>query len=68
MENLERAVVEVFGGCNYKCQMCPQTTGRGKDWTRKMTFDMFEDILDQLAQLVTYGKCTTGVETMTRTM
>jgi MoaA/NifB/PqqE/SkfB family radical SAM enzyme len=46
--DLERAVVEVFGGCNYKCQMCPQTTGRGKDWTRKMPFDMFEDILDQL--------------------
>ena len=46
--NLERAVVEVFGGCNYKCQMCPQTTGRGKDWTRKMPMDMFVDILDQL--------------------
>jgi hypothetical protein len=45
--NLERAVVEVFGGCNYKCQMCPQTTGRGKDWTRKMPLDMFEDIVDQ---------------------
>ena len=46
--NLERAVVEVFGGCNYKCQMCPQTTGRGKEWTRKMPFEMFENILDQL--------------------
>lgn len=46
--DLERAVVEVFGGCNYKCEMCPQTTGRGKEWTRKMPFDMFENILDQL--------------------
>lgn len=46
---LERAVIEVFGGCNYKCQMCPQTSGRGKDWTRKMPFDMFTDILDQLS-------------------
>ena len=43
--DLERAVVEVFGGCNYKCQMCPQTTGRGKEWTRKMPFEMFENIL-----------------------
>src|SRR6056297_2040222 len=46
--NLERAVVEVFGGCNYKCQMCPQTTGRGSEWTRKMSLDMFIEILDQL--------------------
>ena len=46
--NLERAVVEVFGGCNYSCEMCPQTTGRGASWTRKMSLHMFEDILDQL--------------------
>lgn len=45
---LERAVIEVFGGCNYSCQMCPQTWGRGKDWTRKMPLEMFENILDQL--------------------
>lgn len=45
---LGRAVVEVFGGCNYTCQMCPQTWGRGKDWTRKMPLDLFENILKQL--------------------
>ena len=45
---LERAVIEVAGGCNYTCQMCPQTTGRGKEWTRKMSLDMFIEILDQL--------------------
>jgi len=28
--------------------MCPQTTGRGKEWTRKMPLDMFVNILDQL--------------------
>jgi radical SAM protein with 4Fe4S-binding SPASM domain len=28
--------------------MCPQTGGRGKNWTRKMSLDMFEDILEQL--------------------
>ena len=34
---LQRAVIEVFGGCNYTCQMCPQSDpGRGKDFTRKM--------------------------------
>jgi uncharacterized Fe-S cluster-containing radical SAM superfamily protein len=45
---LERAVIEIFGGCNYTCKMCPQTTGRGKEWVRKMPFDLFESILDQL--------------------
>lgn len=46
--NLERAVIEVFGGCNYSCDMCPQSTGRGKDWTRKMPLQLFKSILDQL--------------------
>ena len=23
--NLKRVVMEVFGGCNYTCQMCPQS-------------------------------------------
>ena len=41
--------MEVFGGCNYTCQMCPQTNpGRGKSWTRKMPLEQFEKILDQI--------------------
>lgn len=47
--DLQRAVIEVFGGCNYTCQMCPQTNpGRGKEWTRKMPLPLFEKILDEL--------------------
>ena len=46
--NLERAVVEVFGGCNYSCKMCPQSTGREKDFLKKMPLPLFEKILDQL--------------------
>lgn len=46
---LERAVVEVFGGCNYTCQMCPQSNpGRGRDWTRKMPLTLFKKILDEI--------------------
>ena len=48
--NLQRAVVEVFGGCNYSCEMCPQATGRGSNWTRKMPLELFEDVLDQVSQ------------------
>jgi MoaA/NifB/PqqE/SkfB family radical SAM enzyme len=52
LENLklERAVIEVFGGCNYTCKMCPQGTeiGREKHFLRKMPLSMFENILDQI--------------------
>ena len=47
--DLKRVVMEVFGGCNYTCQMCPQTNpGRGKSFTRKMPVSEFERILDQI--------------------
>jgi wyosine [tRNA(Phe)-imidazoG37] synthetase (radical SAM superfamily) len=46
---LQRVVMEVFGGCNYTCQMCPQSNpGRGKNFTRKMPLDKFKKILDDL--------------------
>jgi len=46
---LQRIVMEVFGGCNYTCQMCPQSNpGRGKNFTRKMPLDEFEKILDKI--------------------
>ena len=47
--DLKRIVMEVFGGCNYTCQMCPQTNpGRGKSFTRKMPLKEFERILDEI--------------------
>ena len=46
---LERAVIEVAGGCNYSCQMCPQQdNGRGWEFTKMMPLSQFEDILDQI--------------------
>lgn len=46
---LQRIVMEVFGGCNYTCQMCPQSNpGRGKNFTRKMPLTEFNKILDQI--------------------
>ena len=45
----QRVVMEVFGGCNYTCQMCPQTSpGRGSNFTRKMPLTQFKNILDQI--------------------
>jgi len=57
--NLKRVLMEVFGGCNYTCQMCPQSTGRGKDFTRKMPLSLFQDVLDKLVPK--YGKPVIGL-------
>jgi len=47
--NLKRVVMEVFGGCNYTCKMCPQSSpGRGANFTRKMSLNTFEKILDKI--------------------
>ena len=46
---LQRVVMEVFGGCNYTCQMCPQThPGRGKQFTRKCLLKILKKILDDI--------------------
>ena len=42
---IDRAVIEVNGGCNYSCTMCPQdmrTGGRHKDFLKKMSIEEFE--------------------------
>ena len=47
MYEIDRAVIEVNGGCNYTCAMCPQTTpegktgARGKDWLKKMPLENY---------------------------
>ena len=44
-DNIKRAVIEVNGGCNYSCQMCPQSIpGRSKDFLKKMNIKMFQNI------------------------
>jgi len=50
---IDRAVIEVNGGCNYSCSMCPQdvrTGGRHKDFLKKMSLQEFEDNVADCAQ------------------
>lgn len=50
---IDRAVIEVNGGCNYSCSMCPQdvrTGGRHKGFLKKMSLKEFEDNVADCAQ------------------
>lgn len=48
---IERAVIELNGGCNYSCAMCPQTNpGRSKNFLKKMPLEQFKDIVTQCTE------------------
>ena len=50
---IDRAVIEVNGGCNYSCTMCPQdmrTGGRHKDFLKKMSIEEFEENVKDCAK------------------
>lgn len=51
MMHIDRAVIEINGGCNYSCKMCPQSSpGREQSFLRKMPLTQFEDIVAQCAE------------------
>lgn len=57
---LQRVVIEIFGGCNYSCKMCPQANpGRETSFLRKMPLSQFENILDQI---MPYGRPVINLE------
>jgi MoaA/NifB/PqqE/SkfB family radical SAM enzyme len=48
---IDRAVIEVNGGCNYSCDMCPQSSpGRSKNFLKKMPLDLFEKVVAECAE------------------
>ena len=42
--------LELNGGCNYKCEMCPQADGREKPFLKKLPFDTFKKTVDDALQ------------------
>jgi len=50
---IDRAVIEIVGGCNYSCTMCPQDLrvgGRDKGFRRMMKLDEFEGYVADCAK------------------
>ena len=45
--------MEVFGGCNLACPMCPQgmENGREKDFKKSLTEDLFKKIVNEAIPL-----------------
>ena len=48
---IKHASVEINGGCNYACPMCPQTSGREKAFLKKLPLATYRNIVSQLAEL-----------------
>lgn len=51
--HIDRAVIEVVGGCNYSCSMCPQDLregGRDKGFRRMMKLEEFESYVSDCAK------------------
>ena len=42
--------LELNGGCNYKCEMCPQTEGRERSFLKKLPPTILSKILDDALQ------------------
>ena len=42
--------LELNGGCNYKCEMCPQTEGREREFLKKLPSSVLNKILDDAIQ------------------
>ena len=47
---ITNASVEINGGCNYSCPMCPQAHGREKEFLKKLPLDTFKNICKQLSE------------------
>ena len=50
---LKQLDMELFGGCNYKCKMCPQSyeTGREKSFKKLLKWSNFTKIVDEAVDL-----------------
>lgn len=51
MVEIKHASIEINGGCNYACPMCPQATGREKEFLKKLPMDTYRNIVAQLAEI-----------------
>ena len=47
IDKIKQINIELFGGCNLSCPMCPQAFGREKDFKKVLKFDLFKKIINE---------------------
>jgi pyruvate-formate lyase-activating enzyme len=47
VDEIRQINLEMAGGCNLRCPMCPQSFGREKDFLRRLPLEEFKKIIDQ---------------------
>ena len=49
---IEMVDIELVGGCNYRCRMCPHTDpGRETDFIKALPWSVFQSVIDQCLEL-----------------
>jgi len=51
ISEIKQISLEMAGGCNLKCPMCPQSTGREKEFLARLPLEEFRRIIDQAVPL-----------------
>jgi len=51
IHEIKQINLEVAGGCNLRCPMCPQSTGREKEFLKRLPLEEFRKIIDQAIPL-----------------
>ena len=51
IRELKQINLEMAGGCNLKCPMCPQSFGREKEFLKRLPLEEFRHIVDQAIPL-----------------
>ena len=46
MKKIRQLDMELAGGCNYSCDMCPQSSGREKEFNKLLKWETFVKIVD----------------------
>ena len=51
IDSIEQLNIELAGGCNLACPMCPQSSGREKEFLGNLPFDIFKKAIDEALPL-----------------
>ncbi len=51
VHEIKQINLEMAGGCNLKCPMCPQSSGREKEFLKRLPLEEFRKIIDQAIPL-----------------